>query len=515
MEAMTAFYDALKLFTRVTLVPSMDTTLEQRDYTVEMVDTGASAKLLQPEASSPSRSQTQASPASSATTTSLSLRSPEVGLLALVVTPVFAAAIPGSTKFLQLSTPEPSPSRGSAKFGTVAPTTADRFPTPTSSFSGTPSPTTDATPSPSSDRFSATPLPSGDRSVDSGTIAPGVGLSPALFAAMAASPAGAGILDATHTPVNIQAPAGTAFSTLHRILTSDVTPVPAQSDSGSTSAITGVAFAVAGFALILLGVIIRKLQVIWKLYVATKARPNHQSRLPVVVADEGNVPPPLQHTIYAPPQSVSKPIVEAAGGTTDGVGGTGQSFPDAFTGAAQPAAEPAASKHKDGGGAGARRRVAVVKGYADPAQHVDHDGGGNYAELSFARKDAENGSLAPAFNVATSTTTMSIDEESGISSTLDVFQPMASAGRPAALQNLGLGRAVGDAAEDLARNCHIPGVSEAAAALSILVSLVANTRDNNNGMEANLRRCRAIVVMLQRAEKVLGKVSWYFSTWKA
>ncbi|CAN0386885.1 unnamed protein product, partial [Scytosiphon promiscuus] len=69
-----------------------------------------------------------------------------------------------------------------------------------------------------------------------------------------------------------------------------------------------------------------------------------------------------------------------------------------------------------------------------------------------------------------------------------------------------LGHAVGAAAQELAFNCQIPGVCEAAAAVSILVNLVTDTRQSKNGTEASLRRCRSIVLMLERAAKVLGKV---------
>ena len=72
---------------------------------------------------------------------------------------------------------------------------------------------------------------------------------------------------------------------------------------------------------------------------------------------------------------------------------------------------------------------------------------------------------------------------------------------------LGLDEVVGDAARELARNCQIPGVVEVATAVCILVDLVTDYRGAKNGTEASLRRCRSIIIMLQRAAKVLGKVS--------
>lgn len=72
---------------------------------------------------------------------------------------------------------------------------------------------------------------------------------------------------------------------------------------------------------------------------------------------------------------------------------------------------------------------------------------------------------------------------------------------------VGLGEAVMDAAQELAYHCLIPGVSEAAAAVSILVTLFSDGRDLNSGYDANLKQCRSIVLMLERASKVAGKVS--------
>lgn len=72
--------------------------------------------------------------------------------------------------------------------------------------------------------------------------------------------------------------------------------------------------------------------------------------------------------------------------------------------------------------------------------------------------------------------------------------------------DIGCGEAVMAAAHELAQHCQIPGVSEAATVLSILVRLVSDSQDNLGQGDANLKRCRSIVVMLERAAKVLGKV---------
>ncbi|CAN0560046.1 unnamed protein product, partial [Ectocarpus sp. 12 AP-2014] len=61
------------------------------------------------------------------------------------------------------------------------------------------------------------------------------------------------------------------------------------------------------------------------------------------------------------------------------------------------------------------------------------------------------------------------------------------------------------AAEELAHHCQIPGVSEAATVVSILVHLVTDSRDSLSRGDGAVKRCRSIVMMLERAAKVLGK----------
>lgn len=89
---------------------------------------------------------------------------------------------------------------------------------------------------------------------------------------------------------------------------------------------------------------------------------------------------------------------------------------------------------------------------------------------------------------------------------LDAKRDTSSNGPRGLSDRLLLGQAVGAAAREVAFNCHIPGVCEAAAAVSILVTLVTDNRQSKTGSEASLRRCRLIVLMLKRAAKVLGKV---------
>ena len=71
-----------------------------------------------------------------------------------------------------------------------------------------------------------------------------------------------------------------------------------------------------------------------------------------------------------------------------------------------------------------------------------------------------------------------------------------------------------EAARELAERSQIPGVGEAIALVSILVNLVADSRSNAEGADTRLKQCRSIIRLLQRAERVLGKVKWCGSaTW--
>jgi len=75
-------------------------------------------------------------------------------------------------------------------------------------------------------------------------------------------------------------------------------------------------------------------------------------------------------------------------------------------------------------------------------------------------------------------------------------------------EGIGLGEAVMEAAGNLAYHCQIPGVSEAAAVVSTLAKLFSDSRDIKSGGDSNLRQCRSIVRMLERASKVAGRVSF-------
>ena len=83
----------------------------------------------------------------------------------------------------------------------------------------------------------------------------------------------------------------------------------------------------------------------------------------------------------------------------------------------------------------------------------------------------------------------------------------AAASRQSSASDVGLGQAVLAAAQELARSCQIPGVSEAAGAVCIMANLFTDSRENDKAGTTRLRQCRSIVLALKRADKVVGKVS--------
>ncbi|CAM9108702.1 unnamed protein product [Ectocarpus sp. 8 AP-2014] len=79
------------------------------------------------------------------------------------------------------------------------------------------------------------------------------------------------------------------------------------------------------------------------------------------------------------------------------------------------------------------------------------------------------------------------------------------ADHPNSSDDLGLGHAVLGAAQELARHCQVPGISEAAAVLCIMANLFTDSRENDRASDSRLKQCRSIVMALKRAEKVVGK----------
>lgn len=83
----------------------------------------------------------------------------------------------------------------------------------------------------------------------------------------------------------------------------------------------------------------------------------------------------------------------------------------------------------------------------------------------------------------------------------------SSTDRQSSAGDIGLGHAVLAVAQELARSCQIPGVSEAAGAVCIMANLVADGRENARASETRLRQCTTVVMALKRAAKVAEKVS--------
>ncbi|CAM9539627.1 unnamed protein product, partial [Ectocarpus fasciculatus] len=81
----------------------------------------------------------------------------------------------------------------------------------------------------------------------------------------------------------------------------------------------------------------------------------------------------------------------------------------------------------------------------------------------------------------------------------------SAADRPHLSDDLGLGHAVLAAAQELARQCQVPGISEAAGVLCIMANLFTDNRENDRASDSRLRQCRSIVMALKRAEKVVFK----------
>ena len=149
---------------------------------------------------------------------------------------------------------------------------------------------------------------------------------------------------------------------------------------------------------------------------------------------------------------------------------------------------------EDGGVEAQRSSPPAMNGSAD-------DSTAEWAELElgqFASKSKEV--TREASFVDNSTTPRDLADNGAPSTTGEADDQQESRG------GVGLGEAVMGAAQELAYHCLIPGVSEAAAAVSILVTLFSDGRDLNSGYDTNLKQCRSIILMLERAAKVAGKV---------
>ncbi|CAM9813472.1 unnamed protein product [Scytosiphon promiscuus] len=167
--------------------------------------------------------------------------------------------------------------------------------------------------------------------------------------------------------------------------------------------------------------------------------------------------------------------------------------------------------------------VGAVRLGEEQSVHADEDGGGFIAPAAGGGAAGDNGSARQLSLTATiSTANMSKEERSELASGIgflagedDDAVPLADGqltGEGEAPSTAGgrrgsgveFGQGVLAAALELVHHCQIPGVSEAATAVSILIRLVSDSRDLRRG-DTRVKQCRSIVVMLERAAKVLGK----------
>ena len=85
--------------------------------------------------------------------------------------------------------------------------------------------------------------------------------------------------------------------------------------------------------------------------------------------------------------------------------------------------------------------------------------------------------------------------------------PLFIDGHKTRLKDIGMGHAVLESAKELANSSQIPGVSELATVVSILVNLLVDNKGNKNSTDASIRRCRSLVTLLKRATEFLGRGS--------
>ncbi|CBJ27694.1 Tyrosine kinase specific for activated (GTP-bound) p21cdc42Hs/ leucine rich repeat protein [Ectocarpus siliculosus] len=319
--------------------------------------------------------------------------------------------------------------------------------------------------------------------------------------AATAAPAESGETPAT-SPIPTPAPSLGVTSTTSPVTTSS----PEQtSTSDSTPTVAGIVSAVAGAALIALAVFLRRRRASrQKTTKASAAPPTH---------DDGNVEhggeQPLD--IFRPPYSA---VVVAGNG------------------------DDMAPSHQDN--ASLRRKALTTE-----ADGVEREGivplpaasaldGEVEASAEHAAKDcrarlASAGSaekLPAATSATTSTANLSTAERDELSQfhqrervadaapvSGELKPEEASSGGPGASSaaddqnsaDIGLGRAVLAAAQELVHHCQIPGVSEAATAVCMMATLVTDGRDNARASESRLRQCSTVVMALKRAAKVADK----------
>lgn len=217
-------------------------------------------------------------------------------------------------------------------------------------------------------------------------------------------------------------------------------------------------------------------------------------------ANNGLSDPPSQHEGLPPSSShaysrnaLSDPYQHAAAAvvaaeTNDDSCGRVKSLSIApLTGAAESRTEQTAypGKGAEDGSSAHRLLLTGTNSTANVSteEHTEHAGGGLSAEEE-AAFFADGSAPAPGESAAPSSTT----------------------GGQRVVNGMGYAQAAIGAAQELAQHCQVPGVSEAATVVSILIQLVSDSKDDMSRGDARVKRCRSIVIMLERAAKVLGKV---------
>ncbi|CAB1102899.1 unnamed protein product [Ectocarpus sp. CCAP 1310/34] len=222
-------------------------------------------------------------------------------------------------------------------------------------------------------------------------------------------------------------------------------------------------------------------------------------------------PPPYEHDDAhrrdALPPAASQQHAAVAAGTKFGEDGTPipSLLPAPPVGAlARPSSEGTSKCRRDNN---ERRTASAGRGGGDAVE--DGNGCGAAAEQSLLPSTTTN----PTNDVSTEAWTAEVagfgvsaeERADGAPSATAPAPAAAPAGRRRTSSGVGYGEAALAAAEELAYHCQIPGVSEAATAVSILIHLVLDNRDLTSS--AGVKRCLLIVNMLGRAAKVLGNVS--------
>eukprot|EP00903_Cladosiphon_okamuranus_P021836 g20079.t1 len=286
-------------------------------------------------------------------------------------------------------------------------------------------------------------------------------------------------------------------------------PTPA---SDSTPIVAGVVSAVAGAALIAIGVFLKRRRASKQ---KTGSPPSHDGDN----LEQGHDPPGLAATSAAPAVGVEGGILQDSHRRNSSLysdtPGHAHGNDDGDRDEEPPAYQDVASSHRhtpaeadvnDGGGIKTRSAPAPEEDAAGVSAKMSSETTSSFATVSTASMStAEQEEVAQfrqrqadAAPVANGPTKEALVGDTAASS---------SASRRGSNGDIGLGQAVLAAAQELARSCQIPGVSEAAGVLCVMANLFTDSRDIDQASKSRLRQCRSIVLALTRADKVVAKVS--------